>query len=107
MRRKVYDDALRWANSIRKQKKLPPLRRLPRGIRSDAGACPLAQATGCIVARTYYREVRDGPTISAPRCVERFTSAFDNETADRHLSSFVDPAILLDKPTRRKPRTAR
>jgi hypothetical protein len=72
----AYEAALRFANRVRKEEGLKPLKRLPKGWRHDSRACPLAEATGyeagtseLIVGLCEFRRY--------PRDVRRFVSKFD------------------------------
>lgn len=72
-------ETLEWCNTIRAEKGMEPLERLPKGVVSDAASCPCGKATGLWVYSSYAHPVdnTDNLIISVPDAVSAFVMNFD------------------------------
>ena len=83
---KFYDEALRFVNARRKEKKLRPIKALPAGYRGRSNSCPCAAECGgaIVVHGSGWRWVGDsGYGMDGPY---RFTGYFDNSAKPRVLT---------------------
>lgn len=70
-------ETLAWCNERRAERDMEPLKRLPKGRRSDPESCPCGKATGLKVRVRTYREGDSDTPLPLPVAVEDFVEAFD------------------------------
>jgi hypothetical protein len=71
-------ETLAWCNSVRVERGLEPIDRLPKGLREEPQSCPCGRATGLWVdTRTFGTSMETYEAHPLPRAVRSFVAAFD------------------------------